>query len=77
MTGLDLVINSGLWIMAFIAGFLIAPEYAAWRAKRKTPPKKRKPRVAKVKIEEGAGAENPHARAIDQHANARDKNWQP
>ena len=70
MTGLDLVINSGLWIMAFIAGFLIAPEYAAWGAKRKTPPKKRKPRVAKTKTEEGAGAEA-------QHASSLDKNWQP
>ena len=70
MTTLDFVINSGLWIMAFIAGLLIAPEYAAWKAKRKTPPKKRKPRAAKAKTEEGAGAEV-------QHANSLDKNWQP
>ena len=69
MTGLDLVISSGLWIMAFIAGLLTAPEYAAWKAKRKTPPKKRKPRIAKVKTEEGAGAEV-------KHANSLDKDWQ-
>ena len=72
MTIADFVINV---VVTGVIVFFLAPWYAKWKTERKA--KKRKPRAAKAKTEEGAGVENPHARAIDQHANARDKNWQP
>ena len=68
MTALNYTAAFVFWVSAAFVGILLAPWYTAWKTKRKEkkmPPKKRKPRIAKAKTEEGAGAEAQHAKGLD------------